>query len=101
MSKLKFFMIQTVFDLIYPTAMWYISLVAADGTIINYDKSAFNRTFAPAMSVYAILNAVYLINGRKNGVYDKARFTLLGFIITLLGILFLPVGILLLITIMM
>lgn len=51
--------------------------------------------------MYFIINWVYLLKGRKKGVYDKAGFTALGIVIALAGILFLPVGVIVSLTIIM
>lgn len=101
MSKLKYFLIQTAFDLIFPTAAWYAALYHTDGTILNYSKRDFNAFFIPAMTSYFIINMIYLLKGRKKGIYDKGRFTVLGIAIALAGILFLPVGVIVSLTIIM
>lgn len=74
MSKIKFFVIQTVFDLIYPTAMYYVSLYHTDGTILSYDNDKFNEVFIPAAIAYAILNVGYIVFGRGKKVFENKGY---------------------------
>lgn len=93
MSKKKFFLIQAIFDLIYPTAMYFAALYHTDGTILSYDEDKFNELFIPAAIAYAILNVGYIVFGRGKKVFEHRGFIFLGLLIMAAGALLMPLGV--------